>query len=496
MGMKNLDQLQQKKAEIMNNLHQAIQSGDETKFAEAFAAYTESIEDAVMAEARGMVQAADANILAGRGARQLTSEENKYYEEVIQAMRSSNPRQALTDLDVVMPKTVIDTVFEDVVKDHSLLEAITFTNTSGMIEMLMNKGETHLASWSGLTAEIAKELSAGFKKVNLQLFKLSAFVPVAKSMLDLGPTWMDRYVRAILGEAIANGLEEGIVTGNGKEMPIGMNRQVGEGVTVTDGVYPEKDAIELKGLDPVSFGAIIAGIATKTNGDPRIVKELLMIVNPVDYFTKVFPATTVQGADGTYRKDILPFPTKVEQSVHVPQGKSIIGLGRRYFMGIGTGKSGKVEFSDDYRFLEDERIYLTKLYGYGEPLDNNAFVVVDITNLKAAAVRTMVVNEAGEPMPVYYPVFDARALDIVVGSLTLDPEFNKSNPNYTSATTNATNAITVTPVDEEATIEIDVDGTPVVNGASATWADGINVVTVNITSGTETEKYTIEVTKS
>ena len=32
-------------------------------------------------------------------------------------------------------------------------------------------------------------------------------------------------------------------------------------------------------------------------------------------------------------------------------------------------------------FLEDERVYLVKLYGYGMPLDNTAFVYADISGL-------------------------------------------------------------------------------------------------------------------
>ena len=56
-------------------------------------------------------------------------------------------------------------------------------------------------------------------------------------------------------------------------------------------------------------------------------------------------------------------------------------------MGIGTAKSGKIEYSDEYHFLEDERIYLTKLYGHGEPMDNNAFQVLDISGLKPAVIK-------------------------------------------------------------------------------------------------------------
>ena len=52
-----------------------------------------------------------------------------------------------------------------------------------------------------------------FDRLDLEQTKLSAFLPVCKAMLDLGPEWLDRYVRTILAEAIANGLEEGIISG-------------------------------------------------------------------------------------------------------------------------------------------------------------------------------------------------------------------------------------------------------------------------------------------
>jgi HK97 family phage major capsid protein len=494
-AMKNLDLLQQKKAEIMNRLNQAIKDGNEEAFAQAFTEFTETIQEAVMAEAKGMIQSADTNVLVGRGVRQLTSEENNYYQKVIEAMQSSNPKQALTDLDVVMPKTVIDAVFEDLITSHPLLEAINFQNTSGLVEYLVNKDGTQLASWGTLTSTIVKELTSGFKKINMQLFKLSAFLPVAKAMLELGPTWLDRYSRAILGEAASCGLEEGIINGTGKEMPIGMNRQVGEGVTVTDGVYPLKNTVAVSSLDPVTYGNLIAGMAVGPNKKTRVITEVILIVNPVDYLKKVMPATTIRGADGRYVNDVFPFPTKPIQSVQVPVGKAIIGMAKRYFMGIGTAKSGKIEYSDEYHFLEDERIYLVKLYGYGEPLDNTAFIYADITGLEPAAHQVFVTNTQGDPLPIY-PIYDARLANLTIGALTLSPAFNKSTHSYTAATTNATNTITALALDGEAEITIKLNGEAHTNGTAATWTEGENTVEITVVSGTDTETYTVVVTKS
>lgn len=380
--MKNLDVLNQAKTEILLRLNAAITSGNEAEFTQAYTDLCNNIQEAVMQEANGLIQAADTNVLVGRGVRQLTSEENNYYQKVIEAMKSSNPKQALTDITVTLPITTIDAVFDDLTASHPLLDAINFQNTSGLIEFLVNTSTKQLATWGTLTAAIVTELTGGFKKVNMTLHKLSAFLPIAKSMLDLGPVWLDRYVRTVLAEALAFGLEESIINGTGKDMPIGMNRQVGTGVVVTDGVYPLKATVSLTGLDPLSYGTLLATMAVDANGKSRVIDKVLLIVNPTDYLTKIMPATTVRSTDGTYTNNVFPFPTTVIQSVQVPTGKAIIGLGNRYFMGIGTAKTGRIEYSDEYKFLEDERVYLVKLYGHGEPLDNTAFVYADISGLK------------------------------------------------------------------------------------------------------------------
>lgn len=388
--MKNKDVLAQEKAQILQKMNDAILKNDGDAFAAAFEELSLNIQENILSEVEAQQQATDAMILAGRGVRQLTSEETKYFQAVIEAMKSSNPKQALTDLEVVMPKTVIDRVFEDLVAQHPLLDAINFQNTSGLIEMYLNTDETQLASWGALTGEITKELTSGFKMVNMSFKKLSAFIPVCKAMLDLGPAWLDRYVRDILTEAIYNGLEQGIIAGTGKDQPIGMMKQVGDEVETTGGVYPDKEAVEVTSLDPVTYGGLLATLATSPKGKSRVVQNVILVVNPVDYFKKIMPGTTIMTPSGTYTNNVLPFPTTVIQSFQVPANKAVLGLGRKYFMGIGTAKSGKIEYSDQYHFLEDERLYLTKLYGHGEPLDNNAFLVLDITKLKPAILKVEV----------------------------------------------------------------------------------------------------------
>ena len=90
----------------------------------------------------------------------------------------------------------------------------------------------------------------------------------------------------------------------------------------------------------------------------------------------------------------------------------------------------------------------------------------------------------------------ARLSGLTIGALTLTPTFDEDTLEYTVTTSAATNKITATAEDENATVEIKNGTTTVTNGASATWSTGENTVTITVTNGTETEVYTVTVTKS
>lgn len=90
----------------------------------------------------------------------------------------------------------------------------------------------------------------------------------------------------------------------------------------------------------------------------------------------------------------------------------------------------------------------------------------------------------------------ARLSGLTIGALTLTPTFDPDETEYEVTTSAATNKITATPEDENATVEILVGETEIDSGDSATWSAGENTVTITVTNGTETEVYTVTVTKS
>jgi len=495
--MKNKDLLALQKAEIMNKLNQAIKDGNDEAFQAAFTEYTDMLQEAVLAEAQGYVQASDNNILAGRGARVLTSQETKYYEKVIDAMKSSNPQQALTLIDETLPTTVIDSIFEDIQEAHPLLTEINFQNTGILTEILISTQDgRHLATWGKLCDTIVKELTAGTDVINLAQNKLSAFIPICKAMLEIGPTWIDRYVRTILLEAISNGLEKAIILGTGVDEPVGMTKDPNGNFNAVTG-YPNLVAVPMNEISPDTYGGILAALAVGPTGLYRTVNEVLFICNPVDYYTKIMPAIMKIQPDGSYVSR-FPHPTKLIQSVYVPANKAIIGLGKRYFFGLGTGQGGKIEYSDHYKFLEDDRYYLTKLYGDGKPLDSGSFKVVDITNLRPTAPIVRVAD-----------YIDARLATLAItDELTAAVNIGVFNENihaYSGAVADASVAgdnnvasMTLTTKDPNAVVVVK-NGANVVtkanNAYALTLAAGANVITITSTvDSVEQEAYVIVLT--
>ncbi len=382
--MKNLDKIKQEKDKLRNALADAIRANDEEALGAAMDNWMQFVSETVMAEANGLVDATDRSILSARGIRQLTSEETKFYESFIANARQ-DAQTVITNITGALPKTVIDSVMDDMKAAYPLLDLIDFTNTGAAIQWVLNAQGAQAATWDEINTAIAKDLAGALQIVDLTQCKLSAYMFVTQDMLALGPQWVDRYVRAILADALAAGLETGIVDGDGVKKPVGMTRNFTGNFNASTG-YARKSATAVTKLDPTTYGSLLKTLATDgLTGKTRSIARVILIVNPVDYFEKVMPATTVMTPLGTYAGNVLPFPTDVVQSVGVPSGHAVIGIAKKYFMGVGTGRGGKLEYSDEYKFLEDLRTYKIKFYGTGRPYDINAFEYLDISGLTAAS---------------------------------------------------------------------------------------------------------------
>ena len=391
--MINKDLLNATQLEITQKISNAAQNGNQEEFENGLQEMFQNIHDQIIAEAASVQNTADVAVLAQRGVRQLTSEERSFYNTVIDAMKAagaSNPMMALTNVDKTFPLTIITQVMEDMKQAHPLLAAVDTVSVTGLAKILLNTDAGDNATWGALESEITKEITSGFREIDMPQNKLSAYMPISIDMLELGANWLDTYIRTCLSEALAIGFENAIVTGTGKDMPIGMDRQVQEDVTVVGGVYPKKEAIAITDLKVATYGNLVAQLAVNEQGKSRAVRDLILVCNPQDYYKLVLPATTIMTPDGKYVNDVLPYPTTIIPSVACAANEAILGMGKRYFLGVG-GKRG-IQFSDDYKFLEDQRYYKIVAYANGRAKDNNSFLRLDISGLKRLVPEVITID--------------------------------------------------------------------------------------------------------
>lgn len=388
--------------ELAATMAAAMQSNDPEVQSAAWEQFHQSIIERMRDDFEEAKQSNDSAILVNRGYRQLTSEETKWYQKLGEVLQSPNPRQAFVDIlgeDIegdLMPETIIEDVYKNLQEDHQLLDKVNFAYVKFATKWILNDHSKQKAVWGEITDEITKEITSGFKVVNVNQSKLSAFAFVEKGMIDLGPVFLDAYIRAVLTESLRCGLEYGIIAGTGVDEPIGIIRDISEGVSfsTSDG-YPKKKAVEVTKFDPASYGAILAPLSKTENGAKRSFTVVQLLCNMTDYLTKIMPASTALTADGRYVTGLFPFPTEVIVTNELEDGEAVIGILGEYDVLVGGELNGVVEFSDEFKFVNDLRYFKVKQYATGRALDNTSFILLDISKLEPTYV-TVAALTAGE----------------------------------------------------------------------------------------------------
>ncbi|MFK3938937.1 phage major capsid protein [Alkalihalobacillus sp. NPDC078783] len=315
----------------------------------------------------------DNAVLQGRGQNVLTSEETKFFNAVIE-------EGGFKDTDT-LPKTTQERIFEDIKDEHPLLAQLGLQNLGAVTEFIYGDPEG-MAVWGPLFGEIKGQLNATFRKERIEQLKLTAFIPIAKDMLTLGPAWVERYVRTILVEAMSVGLERGYVTGRGltQDEPIGLLYEVQE-----NGAVVEKESLGVLTFKPGyttihEMKNVVKGLAIRPVGKDKELKvrkvagKVVMVTNPFDTFDIQANATT-QNTNGVYVTN-LPFNPITTESVFVPQGKVIFFVKGEYIAAIGGGMETK-RYTETLA-LEDADVFISKQFATGKPKDNYAAQVYDL----------------------------------------------------------------------------------------------------------------------
>lgn len=393
--MRNKDIMEQRRKDFVSNLNQAFENKDMSEVAQAFGTFGAELQADLLSVAEEYSRTNDSAVLSSRGCRQLTADETKFWDAFAKASVATDPKQALSGIEKTFPITFIDTVMDDIEAEHPLLAAIDFRNTTGITKWIYATGAVSLAAWGKLTSTITEEMADSINEVDFGLSKLSCFIPIPIELLKLGATYIDAYARVMISEALAFGLEKGVVKGTGKDQPIGMVKDL-TNYDAGSQTYVDKEAVELTEISVSSYCDLVGQLSVRPNGRSRVISEVLLVVNPTDYITKIIPSTTVLTTDGTYRNNIFPYPTKVVQTEELQQGEAVIGIAKQY-KGFIAGTD--IEYSDEYQWLEENRVYKGKTRAYGLPADNTSFIKLDISELKPRHLEVQLVDAAGDDTP-------------------------------------------------------------------------------------------------
>lgn len=387
------------KSKIMTEVANAIMSKDSTKIENAYTNMFDSIADVIKSDYEEFRNTNDKNVLASRGYRELTSKEEKFYNHLVNCIKTNNIKNAFTtftdsDAEDIFPQTILEDVFRNLKENHPLLSKVNIQNVGFTTKWILNKHSRQLALWGAINSEITKEITDAFEVIDLKQNKLSCFAIISNDMLELGAVFLDAYIRTCLEEAMAFGLENAIINGNGINMPIGMTKDIHRGVSVNDTTgYPTKTPVSVDSFLPKDYGELLANFAKTENGATRNFNKVTLIVNQNDYLTKIMPATTVLNNVGNYISNLFPYNTDVVVSNVLEDGKAILCIADEYFLGIGKSKKNDViEISEEYRFLEDQTVFKVKQFADGRATDNTSCIYLDISNLDPAyiTVQTLV----------------------------------------------------------------------------------------------------------
>ena len=337
---------------------------------EMFLALQEDLTENITAKAQN--SALDTQVMVSRGSHVLTSEETKFYNKVVEDGGFND--------ESVLPETVQERVFEELVKDRPLLRAIGLKDL-GAVTKFIYSDPTLAYAWKEIFGEISGQVNAAFRDEKITQLKLTSFGAIPNDMLELGPKWIDRYMVTLLVESLAAGLEYGLVNGRGpaQDEPVGLMKDVDP----DNGAVTDKVSSGTLTFAPSERGEVVVaelyGVLANLSKDAKdkyrkVLNKVVMVVNPIDLLA-VNARHTIQNDAGVFVTN-LPYNLKVVESEEVPVGKVVFFVEGEYIAAIAGGY--KLKKYDQTLAIEDATLYTIKRFANGKPKDNKAALVYDL----------------------------------------------------------------------------------------------------------------------
>lgn len=410
-------------------------------------------------------------------------------------MFKSGQRRSVAGGELLIPTVILELLRQNIEDYSKLLRRVRMISVAGKARQTI-MGAIPEAVWTEACGAL-NELNFSLNDVEVDGYKVGGYVAICNALLeDSDPSLLSEIILG-MGGAIGIAVDKSILFGTGVKMPLGIATRLAQSSKPSD--YPES-AREWQNLSQSNVIVISAENSTGLTLFQKIILAAsaakgrysrgskFWAMNEMTYTKIQVEATNINAAgaivsvmDGTMPVvggDIVVFSDDI-----MPDDTIIGGYGDLYLLAERAGTA--VGYSDLPLYTQDQTVVKATARYDGTPAIPEAFVVIGLG--KAPTLTMPFVPDTANPS-----VAALRALSI--GELTLVPAFSPDVETYTATTTNATNMVSVVPT-TGSTAVVKVGGKKIQNGGRATWEDGTNALTVDVTNGAKSRKYTVTVTR-
>ena len=423
-------------------------------------------------------------------------EDVKAFLSKIRSMKGST--RAITGGDLEIPVVFLELISENMYRYSKLLNRVRVRSVPGQARQTI-AGTVPEAIWTEMCGAI-NELSFVFNQVTLDGYKVAGYVPVCNSLLEDTVSNLDlaSWIVEMISESIGLAEDKAILYGKGasSHMPLGIVTRLAQEDQPSG--YPanapawvdlhESNILSINGdsMSGAQFWSALTLAAGNTftrysRGNQfwamnsrtyaKLKSKLITFTASGDIVANLYGNLPIITGD----VDVLEF---------IPDGDIIGGYGDLY---VWADRADiRIDQSEHVQFIQDNTVFRGKARADGMPIIPGAFVAININNTDVTTAMDFAADTAN----------DADLIDLTVGSYSLS--FDSDTLTYNVTATNASDAVTATPAQASAAVEISYGGKNVVNGSAVKWtADSTaHPMTITVKNGNAVKVYTVNVTKS
>lgn len=284
-----------------------------------------------------------------------------FYAKVREAVLN---KRALTGADLVIPEAVLNRI-QPLIGDYSnLYNEVDKVTLNGTARVIVD-GAKPEAIWVEMCDPV-QELAAAFDAVELDGYKVGGFIPVCNAILEDSMIDLANYLERSIAEAIAKALDKAILIGTGS-----VGKQ-------PEGIIPAIPVLHQVAGE--TLAEILPHLGLVDTGESEI-GEVIAVMNRKTYYNRILPQTIATTSDGRQVVQGVTNPNiaglRVVFSNYAPDDNIILGDFKKYLLGERKGVT--LASSTDVRFIEDQTVFKGIARYDGKPVNENAFVLVDVT---------------------------------------------------------------------------------------------------------------------